>query len=202
MLVPSQAPKIVPRADYLVDDEKFAHLARTKLLVNLHQEHSRSFEWVRVLQAIANGCVVVSEPSLDDQPLVPGEHFAVAAPASIPHVVEGLLQQPERLRSIRTAAYDMLRGGLEMLRAIERLIATAESLVRTRKPALLEDVVAPEPPTRAARHLEPLRPTMRRGCEARSAISPPRRSSCGERCSAYSRAPRGAIPKPRRSSWR
>jgi len=72
------------RADYLVDGEKFAHLARTKLLVNLHQEHSRSFEWVRVLQAIANGCVVVSEPSLDDQPLVPGEHFVVAAPESIP----------------------------------------------------------------------------------------------------------------------
>ena len=46
----------------------------------------------------------------------------------------------------------MLRGGLDMSLAIERLTATAESLVRTRKPALLEDVVAPELPVRAARH--------------------------------------------------
>ena len=146
MLVPSQAPKTAPRADYLVDGEKYAHLARAKLLVNLHQEHSRSFEWVRVLQAIANGCVVVSEPSLDSPPLVAGRHFVAAAAQSIPHVVEGLLRNPERLQAMRTAAYDMLRSQLDMSLAIDRLTATAEPLVRSCEPTGLADVVAPDPP--------------------------------------------------------
>jgi Glycosyl transferase family 2 len=129
MLVPPLAPKPSTRADYLVDGVKFGHLGLSKLLVNLHREGSSSFEWVRALQAIVNGCIVVSEPSLDHAPLVPGEHFVVAGAESIPHVVHVLLQEPERIAAVRNRAYELVRSELGMESAIGRLVAAAEELV-------------------------------------------------------------------------
>jgi hypothetical protein len=150
MLVPPIETKPSARPDYLVDGAKYAHLTRSKVLVNLHQENTRSFEWVRGLQAIANGCVVVSEPSGDHDPLVPGEHFVVAAPESIPHVVEGLLLHPPRLDRIRASAYEMVRTEIRMEATIERLTAAAERLVTgSRRPSMN---AAPRPDPPAQRH--------------------------------------------------
>jgi hypothetical protein len=129
MLVPTLAPKRTPRPDYLIDRGKYLHLRRSKLLVNLHRETSRSFEWIRVLQAIANGCVVVSEPSLDHHPLVAGEHFVVAAPKGIPHVVNRLLADPDRLAAIRARAYELIRTELGMDAAVDQLVAEAERVL-------------------------------------------------------------------------
>lgn len=129
MLKPPLAVKPGSRPDYLVDRTKYEHLRRAKMLVNLHREGCRSFEWVRALQAIANGCVVVSEPSSDHAPLVAGEHFVVADARSVPHVVEGLLEEPERLHAIRHSAYEMVRGELDMSGTVEGLVGTARALV-------------------------------------------------------------------------
>lgn len=130
MLVPATGPKPGPRADYVVNDAKYELLRRSKLLVNLHREHTSSFEWARVLQAIANGCVVVSEHSRDHAPLVPGEHFVAAEASSIPHVVEGLLRSPERIEAIRASAHEMVRTRLNMASTIERLAEAAAELSR------------------------------------------------------------------------
>lgn len=132
MLVPGLAPKPVARADYLVDDVKFGHLANSKVMLNLHRESTRSFEWVRVLQAIANGCVVVSEPSLDNLPLEAGAHWVAAGAESMPHVVNGLLEDPQRLEAIRHSAHDFVRSQLDMGPAIERLVASADELISGR----------------------------------------------------------------------
>jgi len=145
ILVPVLAPKRHQRPDYLVDDAKYEHLRRCKVLVNLHREGSRSFEWVRVLEAIANGCVVVSEPAHDCAPLVPGEHFVVADAESIPHVVEGLLSQPERLAELQMSAYETVRQELSMATAARMLIETAESLARSDVRALADPDPAPDP---------------------------------------------------------
>jgi hypothetical protein len=151
MLVPPIATKPSARPDYLVDGAKYAHLGQAKVLVNLHQGDTSSFEWVRALQAIANGCVVVSEPSVDDHPLVPGEHFVVAAAESIPHVVEGLLLHPPRLDRIRASAYEMVRTELDMAATIERLTATAERLVTSRCRPSMNAAPRPDAPAQPAR---------------------------------------------------
>jgi hypothetical protein len=143
-LAPPLAPKPGSRPDYLVDGVKYRHLCRTKLLINLHRKGSRSFEWARALQAIINGCVVVSEPSLDHAPLVPGEHFVVATAESIPHVVEGLLREPERPDAIRVSAYEMVRQELDMGVAAERLVEAARELIDGGSRATFTDT-APEP---------------------------------------------------------
>lgn len=156
MLVPPLAPKPAPRPDFLVDGDKYAHLRRAKLLVNLHREGTSSFEWVRVLQAIANGCVVVSEPSSDYAPLTPGAHFIVAAPDSVPHVVEGLLREPEHLEAIRTSAYEMVRAELDMASTVEQLVAVARELVTDGSSHALAAVATP--PAAAAGVVDDPRP--------------------------------------------
>lgn len=152
MLVPPLAPKPAGRDDYLVDDAKYAHLCRTKLLVNLHRQNSQSFEWPRVLQAIVNGCVVVSEASLDHAPLVPGEHFIAAAAHSIPHVVEAALGDASRLEGIRQSAYSMVRRGLDSTPGVQRLVAAAEQLVSRGCPAPLARARHPVSPAPAIDH--------------------------------------------------
>jgi hypothetical protein len=157
ILVPPVATKPSNRPDYLVDGAKYAHLGQAKVLVNLHREGTNSFEWVRALQAIANGCVVVSEPSVDHHPLVPGEHFVAADAESIPHVVEGLLLAQEHLARIRASAYEMVRTELDMAATIAQLAAVAESLVTSRSRPVLRSAPRPEPPARRA-SLEPAQP--------------------------------------------
>jgi len=145
MFVPRLTAKPSAQPDYLTDGVKYDHLRNAKLLVNLHREQTDSFEWVRVLQAIANGCVVVSEPASDSAPLVPGQHFIVAAADSIPHVVDGLLSEPERLEAIRVQAYEMVSRELTMAAAADRLAAAAEQLAGARSPVAVTATGPPRP---------------------------------------------------------
>jgi hypothetical protein len=85
---------------------------------------------VRVLEAIANGCVLVSERSPDSEPLVPGEHFVSGTLENLALLADHLLGDEERLSTLRLAAYDHVRKELPMRPAAERLIATAEGLAR------------------------------------------------------------------------
>ena len=55
-------------------------LAGSRVLLNVHQGERDYFEWIRVLEAISNGCLVVTERSGGYAPLVPGRHF-IQAPA-------------------------------------------------------------------------------------------------------------------------
>ena len=75
LLIPPEKPKTRERADFLLGEAKWECLRSAKILLNLHRQESAYFEWVRVLEGISNGCVLVSEHSPDCAPLVPGEHF-------------------------------------------------------------------------------------------------------------------------------
>src|SRR3954453_9948676 len=55
-----------------VPDAKPAELAKTRIMLNVHAGNEPYFEWAGVVDAIANGCAVVSESSVGFEPLVPG----------------------------------------------------------------------------------------------------------------------------------
>jgi hypothetical protein len=128
LATPPHEPMTKTRPDFLMGEEKFQLLADSKLLVNLHRESSRSFEWVRALEAMSNGCVVVSEHSTDHRPLVPGEHFVAAAPNMVVEVARALLEHPDRLESIRRAAYDFIRTELTMRSSAAALVELAVTI--------------------------------------------------------------------------
>ncbi|HTW42736.1 MAG TPA: glycosyltransferase [Solirubrobacteraceae bacterium] len=153
-LVPPLERRTRPRPDFLTGEEKYRRLRSTRTLLNLHRTSSAAFEWMRFLEAICNGCVVVSEPCLDNEPLIAGEHFLVADADGIAAVLDGLLDDPARLKTLRERAYEFIRRELPMGPAVERMCELAHGLPRhlptTRRSAFSNGApAAPPPPTGA-----------------------------------------------------
>lgn len=144
-------PKPRPREDYLTDGAKRAELRRASVLLNVHRGELPYFEWTRVVEAICNGCVVVSEHSCNHDPLRANEHFLSGAAPSLGLLARGLLQDPDRLRAIRLAAYDFLVDELPMRPAADRLLAIATDLAGQRGARRLLGTLRPGARVRAAR---------------------------------------------------
>ena len=85
-------------------DDKYRLLARSRILLNLHRDDVAPgyFEWARMVEAMANGCAVLTEPSTGYEPLVDGKHFVVADDLAAP--LAELLDDPRRCREIGEAA--------------------------------------------------------------------------------------------------
>ena len=97
--------------------DKYRLLASAKLLVNIHRDDRRPgyFEWARMVEAMANGCVVVTEPCAGAAPLRPGEHFVETD--DLAATVAELLERParrgrDRRRRRRRGAASASAGGL------------------------------------------------------------------------------------------
>lgn len=112
--MPPHEPMVRSRPDFFMGEAKLELLRSSKVLLNLHRGASRSLEWVRVLEAMCNGCVVVSEHSVDFAPLRPGAHLLLGSPRTLVHLARSILADPARLASVRTEAYELLRSELGM----------------------------------------------------------------------------------------
>ncbi len=128
LLMPPHEPMTRPRPYFLMAHEKWRLLASAKILLNLHRDGAHALEWVRVLEAACNGCVVVSERSVGCGPLVPGEHFVVGRPENLATLASTLLRHPDRLEAIREAAYELCRSRLDMTASARHLLEIARSL--------------------------------------------------------------------------
>ena len=133
-VIAPEAPKTRASSDFLIEEVKRIQLRSAKLILNLHRQDSPYFEWCRALEAICNGCVVVSEHSADHRPLVPGEHFVSARPESLGLLARGLVDDPDRLAALRLAAYDFVRREMPMTSSAARLLAIADALGSRRGP--------------------------------------------------------------------
>jgi hypothetical protein len=122
-------PNPASAASFLAGEDKWSLLRRSKVLLNVHREsHPPYFEWVRVLEAIHCGAVVVSEPSSHFAPLEPGRHFAVGRAEELDRLAEELLHSPDRLDSIRRDSYEYIRTRLPMSEAASMLADAAEAI--------------------------------------------------------------------------
>jgi hypothetical protein len=118
-------PMTSPRPYFVTGAEKRALLRRSRLLLNVHREGASAFEWVRALDAIANGCVVLTTPSSGIDPLVPGEHVLVADPSRIGLVALAALEDPNRLAAMAHAARGVCRDRLDMVESASQLLELA-----------------------------------------------------------------------------
>jgi hypothetical protein len=128
LLVPPLEPRTGPRPDFLTGAEKYHRLRSARILLNLHRTTSAALEWMRFIETICNGCVVVSEPCIDGHPLIAGEHFVEANVDRIGGVIDRLLDEPDRLRLTRARAYEFVRGALPMRSSATRLAELAAEL--------------------------------------------------------------------------
>lgn len=130
LLIPPHEQMTMERPDFVMGQAKWDLLARSRLMLNLHRESKTALEWVRTLEAICNGCVVLSESSTDLGLLVPGEHLLVASRARLGAAMRAALADSPRLAYIAETAYAFCQAELGMDESAARLIAVAEGLVR------------------------------------------------------------------------
>ena len=112
--------------------DKYALLASSTLLLNLHRDRTAHlpvgvspvpyFEWARVVEAMANGCVVVTEPSEGFEPLEPGVHFVQVDRDDLGATIDALLDDPDRCAEIATSARDAVLGPLALERSLAPLL--------------------------------------------------------------------------------
>ena len=140
-------PARAGQASFSVGDDKYERLAQTRILLNVHRNDEPYFEWARVVEAIANGCVVATETSVGIEPLVAGTHVLVAPLDSLAEQAVALAFDEPRRAALAEAAYDVLRCELDQgrltIRALDevaRLIATSSGSNRPR-PRRLGSVV-------------------------------------------------------------
>ena len=111
-------------------DDKYRLLARSKVLVNLHRSDESDadgyFEWARMVEAMANGCVVVTEASLGHEPLVAGEHFVETTLDDLPAEVLAVLDDDERRERIATDAHRVVMNDLALGPAVAELLDLIE----------------------------------------------------------------------------
>ena len=119
--------------------DKFQLLSSSKILLNIHRDrpanlpagsnHAPYFEWARMVEAMANGCVVVSEPSEGFEPLQPGVHFIEAHPGEMPAVIDELLAHPQRLSEIAANAAAAVNNELGLHRGLGPILTDIETSV-------------------------------------------------------------------------
>ena len=133
-----ERPMNVPRGNFVTGTEKHELLASSRVLLNVHRGDVPYFEWIRVLEAVVNGALVVTEMSSDYGPLIPGEHFLIA-PLDLlgAQVLSILTDEPLRLE-LTTAAYEFVRSNVSLESSLapicERVNELAAIPRRTRRP--------------------------------------------------------------------
>jgi hypothetical protein len=145
VLTESFRPHLEDSTAFLSGERRWAALQRAKLIVNVHRGEMGYFEWLRVVGAILNGCVVVTEHSVGFAPLVAGEHFVSVGYDRLPFAIDALLADPERIAKIRHAAYRYLRDELPMSNTVTPLIEAISEVGASRLAEGLE-IPAPVPP--------------------------------------------------------
>jgi hypothetical protein len=107
-------PMAAATGNFVVGDEKRDLLASARVLLNIHRDEAPYFEWVRALEAVANGCLVISESSENCCPLVPGRHLVVAPADLLASYAASLLADESMRAEMTFAAYELVRSKLEM----------------------------------------------------------------------------------------
>jgi GT2 family glycosyltransferase len=134
--------------NFVIGKRKFELLAATRFILNLHRSKVPYFEWHRLLPALANGCVVITEPAALYAPLVPFEHFFAADTDELGPFIE-MLDGAEELRArVAAAAYEFVRSELSqaaLLRPLLPMIEAAAHPGRTRRPRLSATDRLPRP---------------------------------------------------------
>jgi hypothetical protein len=134
--------------------EKYELLASTRVLLNIHRDRSADlprdaepaayFEWARMVEAMASGCVVLTEPATGYEPLEPGVHFVEAAATDFAVALEALLGDEDRRSRVAHAAREAVTGPLALAVTLAPHLDRIESEVLPR----LDDHVRTSRPTR------------------------------------------------------
>jgi hypothetical protein len=95
-------------AGFLTKPDRNRLLRSCKILVNVHANDNTYFEWLRVIMAIANGCLVISETSDHIEPLISGKHLIIAELDDIIAQCDYYLEHESERLKIVDSAYEFI----------------------------------------------------------------------------------------------
>ena len=122
------ASRTNPVDGFLSGDEKYRLLAATKIVLNLHPSDDPLFEWFRAQDALANGCLFVSELSSGATPLDPGLHFVSVNHSHLGPTLDRLLDEPDRLEQIRATGSEFFRQHVRLIDEVQTVRAAISDL--------------------------------------------------------------------------
>jgi Glycosyl transferase family 2/Glycosyl transferases group 1 len=131
-LVTSERPLGAATPNTVFGADKHRLLSSAKVLLNIHRSRPDVtlppyFEWARAIEAMANGCVVVTEPSAGYQPLIAGLHFVEAPVEEMAVEIEALLGDEDHRSRIADAAREVIFGELALVRSLAPLLDLIEA---------------------------------------------------------------------------
>jgi GT2 family glycosyltransferase len=113
-------------ASFVSGRAKHELLAGSRVLLNVHQGERDYFEWIRVIEAVSNGCLVVTERSGGYAPLVPGRHFLPAPAAALAAQVDAILRDEALRAELAFGAYEFVRKNMDWVDNVDRVLALVE----------------------------------------------------------------------------
>ncbi len=101
-------PRLVGTPGFYTHDDRNRLLASSKIVMNVHFSDNTYLEWHRVLIAIANRCLVVSELSDAIEPLENGKHLILTELENIPEICQYYLDREDERLEIVERAYQFM----------------------------------------------------------------------------------------------
>jgi|CXWL01.1.fsa_nt_gi hypothetical protein len=101
-------PAKAGKASFTTGSDKYDTLADTRILLNVHRDEEPYFEWARVVEAVANGCVIATETSVGIEPFVAGEHLVMAHLDDLAEQAVALAFDEPRRAAMADAAHEVL----------------------------------------------------------------------------------------------
>ena len=131
-------PLTTENREWVGSDHKWDTLGHSRVLLNIHRDEEPYFEWLRAVQAISNGAVIVSDSSIDVSPLIPGQHFFEGPPEDLGLIADLLVRDRDRAHSIASAAYELLVDSVRMSSAVHELaeVCRRRAKLRSSAPAI------------------------------------------------------------------
>jgi hypothetical protein len=105
---------------------KWRLLADARMMFQIPASPLGSLDWPEAVAAMSNGCVVLTEHAASTAPLRSGEHLFSARFEHLHLSAAALLDDPDRLRCTRDAAYRMLRDELPLSDSVPALVGVLE----------------------------------------------------------------------------
>ena len=134
ILSDDSTPNSAAGANFATKDDKLQLLARSKVLLNVHGEEEPYFEWLRAVEAISSGCVIVSEHSTDLEPLRPGVDLVTGSCDSLGLLAAWMIDDEVRRSEIATEAEHRLRSEAPLAAAAAKLLEAARRIDATPAP--------------------------------------------------------------------
>jgi len=97
-------------------------LNRTSIVLHL-QRYPGKVAAMRLIMALANGAMVVSEPTYRPEPFVNGVHFVEVPVKEMPETIRYYLQHPSERDRIASAGHRLITEELTLARSLEALLA-------------------------------------------------------------------------------